>query len=116
MAVSQSKYKYINSVFENTQTNIITITEDKLENKLISYTAKVRKCNDWLGALGVFVSISLAMFTSNFKDVLGIKGEAWFHFFLFMGLISFFYLIFCVYNLISNRTNVKDLINDIKNN
>ena len=114
MAVSQSKNKYINSVFENTQTNIITITEDKLVNKLTSYTTKVKKSNEWIGTLGILISLVLALITSSFKDTLGISGNAWFHLFLFVAFLVFLYFCYCLYNVIKNSTSIQDVINDIK--
>lgn len=114
MAVSQSKNKYINSVFENTQTNIITITEDKLINKLTIYTTKIKKGNDWIGALGILISIGLTLLTSSFNITFGISGDAWFLFFIFMAFVIFVYFCYCLYNAFKNRTSIQDVINDIK--
>lgn len=112
--VETKNSKFVNKSISNIQSNIISITEDKLENKLNKHISKIKKSHDWIGAAGVFFTIVIALLTSQFKTVLGFGAEFWFHLFCFGAVFSFGYLCYTIFNAYKNNTNVSIIISNIK--
>lgn len=105
----------VNNTISNTSVNLITITEDKLENILIKHVAKLKKSHDWIGALAFFVTVLATLVTSDFHSTWGLDSAVFTALFILLLIISFGYLVYTVYNAIRNRDSVENIIRDIKN-
>jgi len=110
--------KFISAVYSNTQSNLIEITEDKLENTIIKFIDKYVKANSWLTPFSIFVSIIITMLTSEVnKNLLGISKEIWNAIFVISSIVSAVWLIISIINYIRfrNETKIETLICKIKN-
>lgn len=109
--------KFVNQVIINTKSDLIEITEDKLENILIKYIDKVKKTFNWLTPLSLFLTILIVLLTAEFKTFIGIDKTVWNAFFLlsliFTGLWTIksgYYAIKC-----SKESTIEKLLQQIKN-
>lgn len=110
--------RFVSQVCSNTQTDLIEITEDKLENILIKFLADYRTSNAWLTPLGLFLSFLITILTAEFKDLLKIPKETWLAIFYLLMALSFAWTIFscCVALYKYKKTKISHLITKIKNN
>jgi hypothetical protein len=104
----------VDEIHENTSTQIITITTDKLKIILIEHLHRVDKSKAWHAPLSLFLAIILVFCSANFKDALGISASAWCAIFVLSGLASFVWLVVTLFQVKSGIT-VEDVINIIKN-
>ncbi|WP_282716311.1 hypothetical protein [Flavobacterium algoritolerans] len=109
--------KYINKVCSNTQSDLIEITHDKLENILIKYLKEYRKTIEWMTPLGLFLSFLLTCLFADFKDFLGISKEIWSAIMYILMALSLFWTLYtiCVALYFFKRTSIEYLINKIRN-
>ncbi len=114
---------FVESVRTNIKSDVINITEDKLENILLKNLAYYNLRFSWLNPLGIFLAFLLAELTSTFnKEFLGVTGNVWEAFFLIGTLISGVWLLVTVIRVLKNwkkcsLTHILDLIkNTIQNN
>ena len=116
MALNQKDNTQVfDTVISNVSTNLIRITEDKLRNVLNDNIGKLRKPNDIIAALALFISLLGVLMTSEFHDQFGIKADTWNGFFMFLCFASFCYLCFVGKNLWKNRCSLEDIMQEIKN-
>ena len=115
MALDTGKSKYIRNKYSNTQSNLIEITEDKLRIILKENFDIIKKSKDWLGALGLFLTILLTLLTCDFRDTAILTSDAWKALFVICLAISFLYLVWVIVNLFRNRITVDNVIDQIKN-
>lgn len=120
MASSTSKRdgKFISTVYSNTQSNLIEITEDKLENTIMKFIEKYVKANSWLTPLSLLISILIMMLTSEVnKSLFGISKEIWTAIFIILSVVSAFWFIISIVNHFRFRkeTKIESLICKIKN-
>jgi len=106
--------EYIENEINNVQSNAIRITEDKLRVKLPKILSRARRSHDWLGSLGVSVSIFLAFTTANFHDTLGISGEHWSFLFGLFGIIAFIFFVVWGIVALTNRVSIDKIIEELK--
>ena len=60
--------KFVSKVCSNTKSDLIEITEDKLENILTKFLKDYKKTIEWMTPLGLFLSFLITSFTADFKD------------------------------------------------
>lgn len=109
---------HIGEVYNNTESNYILITEDKLEIILRSFLDTYKKTKDWTTPLAIFITILIALATSSFKaKFLLISGAGWCTIFSIALLVSLIWLILSLNKLVKykNHTKVDELIRTIKN-
>ena len=109
--------KYINKVCSNTQSDLIEITHDKLENILTKFLKDYRKTIEWMAPLGLFLSFLLTCLTAEFKDFLGISKDIWtaiMYILMTLSLVWTLYTI-CAAVYYYKRTSIEFLINKIRN-
>jgi len=109
--------KFIDKRRTNTKSDLIEITEDKLENILLKHLDKLSTKKAWLVPFSIFVSVLIANLTSDFKDRLGLPGTTWEAVYL---IISFASGIWCVLSLVrsyatKDKCTISELIAVIKN-
>jgi len=115
----QEENRFVNQVCSNTKSDLIEITEDKLENILSRFILNLKKVQLWLTPLTLFVSILIVVLTADFnKDFLSIPKEIWSSIFYISLVLSFIWLIWSIINSIRlyKRTRLEYIINKIKNN
>ena len=104
----------VNKTISNVSINLIQITEDKLMNILNEHVRKIKKSNDWIGAVMSSLSLLGILSTSSFKDSFGLTKYTLQAFFILIFVISIIYAFHTIYNCIKNKSNVTDIISDIK--
>lgn len=109
--------RYIGKVVSNVKSNLIEITEDKLENILLKHLGKVHKRRAWITPFGVAFTVLITILTSDFKEFVGIKKETWQAIFFLLLVASLFWTIYAIVEAISvaKKSNSRYLINEIKN-
>lgn len=117
LTTSKFDSKFVNQTRNNTKSDLIEITEDKLENILLKHLHKIQKGQSWLTPLTLFLTVLIVLLTSEFKDFIGIKKEVWNAVFLLTSLISFVWLIVTIVKAIKHTktSSLENLINQIKN-
>lgn len=101
--------------YENTATDNITTTYDKLVNILKEFKQKISNKYKFFGSLSFTITIFISLSTSDFKDYILPKGvwQGCFYILFFLGVC---YLIVHLIKLIiySNATNIDVVIDSIK--
>lgn len=115
---SEFDSKFVNQKRNNTKSDLIEITEDKLENILLKHLHKKQKAQSWLTPLTLFMTVLIVLLTSDFKDFIGIKKEVWNALFLLTLFVSFIWLIAGVVRAVKHTKSatLEYLISQIKNN
>lgn len=69
--------RFVNERRSNIKSDLIEITEDKLENILLKHIKKVGTRKGWFAPLGVFISVILANISASFSTKFGISASTW---------------------------------------
>ena len=93
----------------------ILISTDKLELILLKFSEKIKKTNDWIAPLGIFISLLVALLVSDFKEKFGIQAIQWETITIIFLIISFFWLMLEIVKIRRNPT-IQDLLIEIKSN
>lgn len=112
-----SQDKFVSQVRTNTKSDLIEITEDKLENILLKHLQKLTKINSWITPISLLITILIVLLTCDFKTFLNIEKEVWKAMFV---LLFIFMILLSVYTIIeavkcSKKASIKFLIGEIKN-
>ena len=85
--------KYISHVRSNVKSDLIEITEDKLENIFLKHIDNVGVRTRWITPLSLLATILLTELTTTFADKFGIKAAVWEALFLLAGVVSSIWLL-----------------------
>lgn len=109
--------KFVDQVRSNTKSDLIEITEDKLENILIKFLEKFKKTINWLTPLSIFLTVILVLLTAEFKDFLGLEKSIWNALFVLVSLLSLLWTILNAYHAIiyTKHCTIEKLIEEVKN-
>ena len=110
--------KFVAEVYTNTQSNLIEITEDKLENTIIKFLTKYMKANSWLTPFSIVVSILFTLLTSEVnKNLFNVSKEIWNAIFYLSLAASLVWLAITIFNHFRFRkdSKIESLICKIKN-
>lgn len=113
MAISKDYSITINNSVSEININVISITEDRLENILNAHFVRMSHSRDWIGAAALFLTILIVLVTSDFKNK-WLDAPTWRAFFLLLCIASLIYLIYCTYNFFKNKDSVSNILQDIK--
>jgi|TARA_B110000093_G_scaffold178992_1_gene218400 hypothetical protein len=83
----------VDKFYDNTQSNIIRITEDKLKVILLENKDLINKKSDYITPLILLITLILAFCTTEFKEFATVPKEYWGGFFMFCTLGSIVWLI-----------------------
>ena len=110
--------KFVSQVCTNTKSDLIEITEDKLENILTKFINDLKKSKSWLTPLSIFITLLITNLTADFKTFIGIPKEIWTAIFYISLALSLFWTICQIIQAVLNykKTRIQYLINKIKNN
>jgi|SRR5690554_6300445 len=61
----------------NVKSDLIEITEDKLENILLKHLKKMGVRKGWIAPLGLFISVILANISATFDQKFGVPASTW---------------------------------------
>lgn len=114
MALLNDSTIEIDAIISVTDTCIIQITDDKLENILYEYVGRLKKSKEWMAALSFSITILLVLLTSDFKDKWGINKDGWQMLFIIIFIVSVIYMINTIINCFKHNISVKTIIIDIK--
>lgn len=109
--------KFINKLRSNVKSDLIEITEDKLENILLKHLRKMAIRKEWITPFSLFLTVLLANLTATFAKKFGIDADVWHAFFLLFAFASFIWLVVSVVRLIGRwkEASIDNLIAIIKN-
>lgn len=104
----------IDEIHENTSTQLITITADKLKLILIEHLSKIESSRAWQAPLGVVITIVLVFCSSTFREAFGVPADTWRAIFMVTGFSSLTWLGVALAR-IGRSVKVDDVIDIIKN-
>lgn len=103
------------NIISNMEVNVIKITEDKLVNILTAHVQRIRKSNDWIGAVALSLTLVIVLLTSEFKSFGFVNGNTIQGIFFSGLVVSLAYTIRVIYNCWKNSDSVENIVKDIKN-
>ena len=109
--------RFIDQRRSNVKSDLIEITEDKLENILLKHLRRMGTRKGWIAPLGLFISVVLANVSASFNDKFGIPSSTWEAVFLLAAIASGIWLVVSIIlMMIKWRVSSLDyLISCIKN-
>lgn len=109
--------KFIDKRRTNVKSDLIEITEDKLENILLKHLHKIGIRKSWIIPLSILVTVLLAILSASFGDKFGIKGSVWEAIFLIIAFSTGIWFVISIIRIISNwkGSSISALIALIKN-
>lgn len=108
--------RFVSAKYSNVQSNLIEITEDKLELIVTKYSDQLKKSRDWVGYSGISITILISLLTCEFnKNFIGISKDIWYTLFVICFVVSFILLIKSLYNMCRFRNIARKMIEEIKN-
>ena len=109
--------EFVDQIRSNIKSDLIEITEDKLENILLKHLKKMAITQSWITPASLFLTILLIFLTANFKDFAGLDKSVWTALFVLLLIGTFFWSIYSIYQAITNtkKTSIDYLIREIKN-
>lgn len=114
MSNGQYVHAAISQVHNNTDQELIQITDDKLRLILKDHLSRVEKGKEWLAPSGIMVSVIGVFVSAEFKDAFGLKAATWQAIFIIFALFSTCWLIKCLISL-AKSPSLEDVVNSIKN-
>jgi len=109
--------KFVSQKRTNTKSDLIEITEDKLENILIKNSKYVDLKSKWLTPLSLLFTLVLSWFTTEFKDFIGIPKYTWQALFIIAIISCLVWLFYVVTKIIYywDKSSIDCLLGQIKN-
>jgi hypothetical protein len=106
----------LNQFTQGISKDFIVTTTDKLKNQLNDYQKFQVGKFEWLGPLGILVTLIAALVATDFRDFLNIKGIFWETLFIFALLSSLIWLLYLIFKIIRHREqrDLNNLIQKIK--
>ncbi len=83
----------VDNFYDNTQSNVIRITDDKLKVILLENKESLKRNNDFVAPLTLLISLILTFCTTNFRDFLTIGAPVWKALYLFLTIGSVIWLV-----------------------
>lgn len=102
-------------IYNNTDQNLIIITEDKLNNILKDYCSNLKMKDKWGTPLGISLTILATLVTANFHKTFGLDPAIWKDIFNFSFAAALLWLIKTCYRNWKTDTSLKSLMRSIKN-
>ena len=96
----------------NLSQSVIVTTEDKLRLRLQAHLSAAEKTKDWIAPFFLLVSLSLALLSADFKDLL-FSASTWKAFFIIAAILSAVWLAFTLRQAFHSRS-LDSLIEEIK--
>lgn len=94
---------------ENLKQDVIATNADKLRIVLMEEKKNLKAQRDWITPFTLFISLGLALLTTEFKDSLGLSKYSWEAVFVLISLGTFLWLVIEVYRFIKVGNNGNDI-------
>jgi hypothetical protein len=109
--------RFVNKKTSNIKSDLIEITEDKLENILLKHLKKMGTRKGWIAPLGLFISVVLANTTAIFAEKFGIPSSTWEALFILSAIASGIWLAVSIVMIFVNwkESSIECLIGQVKN-
>ncbi len=109
--------KFVSQIRNNTKSDFIEITEDKLENILLKHLNNLSKARSWITPVSLFFTILIALLTADFKDFIGIEKSVWKAIFALSLIGTLIWSIISVIQSIrySQKVTLECIVKNIKN-
>ncbi len=104
----------LDQFYNNTKSNVIQITDDKLKNILLENEKAMQSQSSWIAPFTLLLSTILTFCTNTFKEFGSIDAPTWKAFFLFIILGSSIWLIITLIK-VRRRNTIDQLIQKIRN-
>lgn len=104
----------VDEIHDNTSTELINITVDKLKLILIDHVKKTEDTKAWQPPLGMAVTILLVFCSAQFQVAFGISADTWRAIFMIGGVVSFIWLCITLSKL-RHTSTIDEVIDVIKN-
>ncbi|EFM0289378.1 TPA: hypothetical protein ACIYWE_004284 [Escherichia coli] len=96
----------------NLQVGVIVVSEDKLVRILEKDRERTRKNMAWTAPASFFITLLVAILTTDFKTRWGMPAEAWQALFYFGTFLSAMFAVFYFFRV--KRKDMSELIEEIK--
>lgn len=93
--------RFVAHRYSNVKSDLIEITEDKLENILLKHLSSLAIRKSWITPLTLFLAVLLANLTATFSNKFGIDAPVWQAFFLLLAITSFLWFVLACLRAIS---------------
>ena len=103
----------VDNFYDNTQSNVIRITDDKLKVILLENKESLIKNNDFLAPLTLLISLILTFCTTDFREFLTITAPVWKAFYLFLTIAAAVWL-FRELKGLKKRITIDQLIEKVR--
>jgi len=108
--------QFVEELISCIKSNLIVITQDKLEKIFSEHLNKDRKIHMWITPCSLCTTILIAFLSAEFKDFAGLKKSVWEAFFFLSFLATLVWTIIAVFQALNNKASDKSFIDDILNN
>ena len=104
------------TIHTNLTQEVIVTTQDKLNLALINHQNIIKARTDWVIPFSILLSAITSLVAADFKTFLSIPADSWKSLYILASVISFVWLLYCLYKLIINRNkgNNDYFINSLK--
>lgn len=112
-----SEDKFVDKKRTNTKSDLIEITEDKLENILLKNHKFLDIRKSWINPLSLFLTLLLSQLTADYKEFIGVSKYTWEALFVggsILALIWFLWTLFRIYTY-WDKSSLDYLLKIIKN-
>lgn len=108
--------KFVDTRRSNVKSDLIEITEDKLENILLKHLHCLKYRTGWVAPLSIFATLLVTILTATFTDNFVLKAEEWKPIFIFCCLGAGGWFLLSIIQLLEywDSTKIETLINKIK--
>lgn len=111
-ATGEKRIIEVDNIHDNSGTDIIMITTEKMQLILVESKNSFRAKDSWIAPLGVFLTIVLVLLTADFKSKFGFQPEFWSAIFWISAAISLFATIYLY--LKRGKIEIEDIMERIK--
>lgn len=114
---SNDKSRFIKEKLSNVKSDLIEITDDKLENILVKHCERLDLRTKWIAPASVCISLVFASNTSNFIDKWGFSAATWEALALLIISLTLLCSLFLIWQAVTNRgkSSPEYLLQKIKN-
>lgn len=114
MAKTSVDNKYVRDSIQNVQTNEITISEDKLRNKLERQIKRIKQASGTFSYLSVAITCLGVLVSTDFKEFVGITPDMWKMLFIIAAFVFFYLFLKSVFFALFHKVTVDTVVTDIK--
>ena len=114
---TEESSKFIDKRRTNVKSDLIEITEDKLENILLKYLHIISIRKSWIIPLSILVTVLLTQLSASFGDKFGVSGTVWEAIFVLITFSTGVWFVVSIIRIILNwkGSSLSALIAIIKN-